>query len=137
MHNYWIIITAIIVSCRHYHYQVRILSKGATFQGLQEHIHVDDIPEYYGGNLKYAPVKDQRDPKDGARYSHPDTVGMYEYVSKLNARCREGGPKSEFDKVDPSTPRNMPPGEAGSGNPAIMTAESMDCSVQSLHGEDV
>jgi hypothetical protein len=38
--------------------KVRILSKKDVLRGLQEHIDIDQIPEYYGGNARCSPPSD-------------------------------------------------------------------------------
>lgn len=57
--------------------KVRILSASETLKGLLEHIDIDQIPEYYGGNLDYGG-------HDSCRFKCPDVVAMDEYVRKLN-----------------------------------------------------
>ena len=57
--------------------KVRILSSSETLKGLLEHIDIDQIPEYYGGNLDYGG-------HDSCRFKCPDAVEMDEYVRKLN-----------------------------------------------------
>jgi hypothetical protein len=47
--------------------KVRILSKKDTLEGLKEYIDEREIPEYYGGGLKY-PAEPGKDPLDAARY---------------------------------------------------------------------
>ena len=76
--------------------KVRILTKAQTLNGLQEHIHIDQIPEYYGGNAKCTPLSGDEnfsfyDPqsKDSCRFFGEDTLSMNEYVRKLNASAKK------------------------------------------------
>ena len=58
--------------------KIRILNRSATLKGLQEHIDISQIPEYYGGHLSYGSGN------DSCRFNSPEQVAMNEYVSKLN-----------------------------------------------------
>lgn len=58
--------------------KVRILGPSETLSGLQEHIDISQIPEYYGGGLKFG------DDKDGCRYHAPQSEGLYELVRRVN-----------------------------------------------------
>ena len=59
--------------------KVRILGPSETLSGLQEHIDISQIPEYYGGELKYG------DDVDGCRYHAPESEELYELVRKVNS----------------------------------------------------
>jgi len=59
--------------------KVRILGPSDTLSGLQEHIDISQIPEYYGGGLKYG------DDKDGCRFHAPPSEDLYELVRKVNS----------------------------------------------------
>ena len=57
--------------------KVKILSASESLKGLQEHIDMDQIPEYYGGELDYGG-------HDSCRFNSPDVLAMEEYVKKIN-----------------------------------------------------
>jgi len=110
--------------------KVRILSPKETFQGLLEHIPVDQIPVYYGGTLDYGGI-------DSCRFKNPDQLAMDEYVRRMN----EGGTSSStvpfagvLSEAQPKavTPRpenqdpafttiNAPPGNPGDNQPVQET----------------
>ena len=63
--------------------KVRILSAGESLKGLQEHIDISQIPEYYGGQMDFGG-------NDSCRFNCPDVERMDEFVRKLNGE--EEGP---------------------------------------------
>ena len=87
--------------------KVRILSKADTLSGLQEFIDIDQIPVYYGGNLRYeAPsscivdindndtaddpqIPNHVSEKDVCRYYSPDTIQLNQYVEQINKQTQK------------------------------------------------
>lgn len=57
--------------------KVRILSRSETLKGLQEHIDLADIPEYYGGGRDFGG-------SDSCRWKAPEVEAMADYVKRLN-----------------------------------------------------
>lgn len=57
--------------------KVKILSASETLKGLQEHIDISQIPEYYGGQLDFGGP-------DSCRFSSPEVLEMEEYVRKVS-----------------------------------------------------
>lgn len=57
--------------------QVKILSASETLQGLQEHIDISNIPEYYGGQLSFGG-------HDSCRFNSPEAIALNQYVDELN-----------------------------------------------------
>jgi hypothetical protein len=110
--------------------KVRILSPKETFQGLLEHIDIDQIPIYYGGKLDYGG-------KDSCRFKNPDQLAMDDFVRRVNAGETNIGPNTvpfngaagaeTLDAVqDTHTPissskytntTNAPPGKPGDNQP--------------------
>jgi hypothetical protein len=98
--------------------KVKILSASETLKGLQEHIDITQIPEYYGGQLDFGG-------HDSCRFSSPDVVDMEEYVKRLNGEgvIQSNVPFSASAPVStelPETPtpkadgaQSAPPGKAG------------------------
>lgn len=89
--------------------KVKILSKKETLAGLQEHIELDNIPDYYGGNLKCQPVEgaNANNPLtadgriDSCRYFGSDTLAMNQFVEKINGT----NPSNLFDSDGEKTPK--------------------------------
>jgi hypothetical protein len=53
---------------------VRILSRGETLKGMQEHIDISNIPEFYGGQLDFGG-------KDSCRFKSPEVyICIYVYI---------------------------------------------------------
>ncbi|RYG67290.1 hypothetical protein EON64_07755 [archaeon] len=114
--------------------KIRILSPKETLKGLQEHIDISDIPEYYGGQKDYGG-------HDSVRFCSPETVEMNEYVRRLNEGA--SSTKVPFNDEAPVSTRDtatsqstLPPGNPGdthlpnSGNigpagPAVNTPRSI------------
>lgn len=71
--------------------KIRILSKRDTLAGLQEHIDISQIPEYYGGQLRYGPepTDPSKDNKDSCRFYSPDVIAMNEFVKNINERNQQ------------------------------------------------
>lgn len=88
--------------------KVRILSTKDTLKGLQEHIPIESIPEYYGGQCDYGG-------RDSCRFFSPDSVAFNEYVKALNDRhCVHN--KTPFDTAaadDRTGTDHLPPGQPG------------------------
>ena len=64
--------------------KVKILSKHELLKGLQEHIDISQIPEYYGGQLDFGG-------HDSCRFKSPQVVEMERYVRELNSRHLKPG----------------------------------------------
>jgi hypothetical protein len=59
--------------------KIRILTKSETLAGLSEHIEIEDIPDYYGGQLGFGG-------HDSCRLKSPQTAAIEDFVRELNAR---------------------------------------------------
>ena len=59
---------------------------------LQEGIDIDQIPDYYGGSLRYDGVYAGEDGKDSCRYYSPENMGQRAFVHAI--------PGSNFDGFD-------------------------------------
>jgi CRAL/TRIO domain len=83
--------------------KVRILTRSDTLAGLQEHIDISNIPEFYGGKLDFGG-------KDSCRFHSPEVVDMANFVLRVNEGSAEV--KSQFDEhaVNASP---TPPGKPG------------------------
>ena len=57
--------------------KVKILSASETLQGLQEHIDISNIPEYYGGQLDFGG-------HDSCRFNSPETIALNQFVDEVN-----------------------------------------------------
>lgn len=71
--------------------KIRILSKSETLKGLQEHIDLDQIPDYYGGNLCFKPGT-----VDSCRHFSPETLAVSDFVRRLNERNQCGNNNASF-----------------------------------------
>jgi hypothetical protein len=81
--------------------KVKILSKRETLQGLQEHLDISQIPEYYGGELDFGG-------HDSCRFKSPQVLEMERFVRELNAEATQ----DVFnDNASPASP--LPPGQRG------------------------
>lgn len=105
--------------------KVKILSASETLKGLQEHIDISQIPEFYGGQLDYGG-------HDSCRFNSPDVLAMDEYVRKLNGEEGEAQNNVPFARAAASsdaednlnTAAPAPPGEAGEAVPEDDRAEA-------------
>lgn len=88
--------------------KVKILSSHETLKGLLEHIDIDQIPEYYGGNMDFGG-------HDSCRFSCPDVVEMEEYVRKLN-EGENGPPQSKIPFSDKANGDHNLPETPGKGD---------------------
>jgi CRAL/TRIO domain len=96
--------------------KVRILTKGATLKGLQEHIDISNIPEFYGGQLDFGG-------HDSCRFQSPEVVELNNFVQRVNEGMPQ--PKNNFDEnVINSSP--SPPGRPGEHYNSISTSRSTD-----------
>lgn len=86
--------------------KVRILSKSQTLEGLQEHIDISQIPEYYGGKLKFG--DDEKN--DSCRWRSDEVVALNKFVEELNGRFTTTT-HQPFDSHDDK--HNLPPGRPG------------------------
>lgn len=59
--------------------KVKILNAKETLEGLQEHIDLESIPEYYGGHLDFGGP-------DSCRFSSPEVLALNRFVQQLNER---------------------------------------------------
>lgn len=97
--------------------KVKIFAQSETLTGLTEFIDMDQIPEWYGGNLDFGG-------KDSCRFSSPDVLKMNAYVKNLNEGLtpaqlvaqREAG--YEGDDTHAS---NAPPGFGGDTDPSALS----------------
>lgn len=86
--------------------KVKILSKHEVLKGLQEHIDISQIPEYYGGQLDFGG-------HDSCRFKSPQVVEMERYVRELNGRHM----KSATDALtEDGSSGFVPPGGRGMEN---------------------
>jgi hypothetical protein len=77
-----------------------------SFVGLQEHIEFDQIPVYYGGGLDFS--TDHAPNNDSCRFNCLESVGVQEYVKKLNERNSLQS-KVPFSSDTSSTTSPLPP----------------------------
>lgn len=96
--------------------KVRILTKGATLKGLQEHIDISNIPEFYGGQLDFGG-------HDSCRFHSPEVVELNNFVQRINEGMPQ--PKNNFDEnFVNSSP--SPPGRPGEHYNPIKSSRSAD-----------
>ena len=69
----------IIIIISYFVSQVKILNAKETLEGLQEHIDLANIPEYYGGKLDFGGP-------DSCRFHSPEVIALNEFVRDLNER---------------------------------------------------
>lgn len=96
--------------------KVRILTKAATLKGLQEHIDISNIPEFYGGQLDFGG-------HDSCRYQSPEVVELNNFVQRVNEGMPQ--PKNNFDESNVNSSPS-PPGRPGEHYSAIATSRSTD-----------
>lgn len=82
---------------------MKILSASETLKGLQEHIDISNIPEYYGGELSFGG-------HDSCRFHSPETIALNQYVEELNHQ----------------RPHQPPPSATSTTTEAVSTAESSE-----------
>lgn len=99
--------------------KVKILSKREVLAGMQEHIDISQIPEYYGGQLDFGG-------KDSCRFKSPQVLEMERYVRELNNRHIKGGTDGETEEMSAGS---VPPGARGI-QPEEETLESPHDSVE-------
>ena len=93
--------------------KVRILGPSETLAGLQEHIDISQIPEYYGGQLCFG------DDKDGCRYHSPQSEAIYELVRRVNS-----GEITKLEEVYAMFDLEPPVGGTGGGGIAATRKNS-------------
>ncbi len=86
--------------------KVKILSGKETLKGLQEHIHISNIPVYSGGECDYGG-------HDSCRFFSPDAIAFNEYVKAINDRHSGVQNKTPFDDVKQAPGNHLPPGKPG------------------------
>ena len=84
--------------------KVRILTRSDTLNGLQEHIDISNIPEFYGGQLDFGG-------RDSCRFHSPEVEEMASYVLRVNEGRAEV--KSQFDEENTANASPTPPGRPG------------------------
>lgn len=84
--------------------KVRILTRSDTLKGLQEHIDISNIPEFYGGQLDFGG-------KDSCRFHSPEVVDMANFVLRVNEGRAEV--KNQFDEKQTVNASPTPPGRPG------------------------
>jgi hypothetical protein len=110
--------------------KVKILSAKETLKGLQEHIHISQIPVYYGGECDFGG-------HDSCRFFSPDSVALTEYVKAVNERASGVQNKTPFDVR--AEPGDLPPGNPGDvpmntdNNRTIESSESNVANLMSHH----
>lgn len=97
--------------------KVRILTRGDTLKGLQEHIDISNIPEYYGGQLDFGG-------KDSCRFNSPEVIELNNFVQRINEGVPQ--PKNQFDDTEPNT-SPAPPGRPGEHYSKIMASSGGIC----------
>lgn len=91
--------------------KVRILSSKETLSGLQEHISIENIPVFYGGQLTCGDGS-----KDCCRFSSEESLAINDFVRRINDRHSVGSkvPFDGMDGLDSESPLpSFPPGEQG------------------------
>jgi hypothetical protein len=97
--------------------KVRVLSRSQTLAGLQEHIDISQIPEYYGGQLDFGG-------RDSCRFHSPETIAMNEFVAKLNSKqgsgagARDGNDREEAMQLSPGTESMSDPSASRPSQPS-------------------
>jgi len=94
--------------------KVKILSRSETLKGLEEHIAIEDIPEYYGGKRDYGG-------HDSCRWQSPEVVALGEFVKRINEGDQAGGAAATSAAAGTDSTTNAPPGNPG-GNGSSMDA---------------
>lgn len=117
--------------------KVRILSPSETLKGLQEHIDISQIPEFYGGQLDFGG-------HDSCRFNCPEAVAMDEYVRRLNGEdvgsptnsvpFSQGVPSDSVDQD--SNDRVSPRSGDSNGNHSNSNGHTTNASSSSSTGAD-
>ena len=104
--------------------KVRICSASETLDSMMEHIDKSQIPEYYGGDLRFDPPPgyngpDRSEAKESCRFFSPEVLGMAEYTRRLNEGTQdsdekmEGAESNKHEHHPPGTPGEMHQGMNG------------------------
>lgn len=104
--------------------KIRILNAKETLTGLQEVMDISQIPEFYGGEMRFDCSEDKG--KDSCRFHCSEVLQMNEFVRKLNEgnSIQSKVPFEDTSKaaaVDGET--NLPPGNPGDLPPSKSDAE--------------
>ena len=110
--------------------KVRILTKSDTLKGMQEHIDISNIPEYYGGQLDFGG-------HDSCRYHSPEVIDLNNFVQRVNDGDIQPINKFDVDQKNKNN-TNTPPGQPGEfpsnlqgGGSVIASSRSSDYSQNS------
>ena len=109
--------------------KVRILTKSDSLKGLQEHIDISNIPEYYGGQLDFGG-------HDSCRYHSPEVIELNNFVQRVNDGDIQPINKFDVDQKNKNKNKtNTPPGQPGEfpsslqgGGSVIASSRSSDYS---------
>jgi hypothetical protein len=101
--------------------KVKILSKKETLAGLQEHLDISQIPEYYGGQLDFGGP-------DSCRFKSPESLAMDAYVRDINNKAYGGSPDDNS---------SVPSGKRVSLNVSSSNLDSTSTSLERVREDDV
>lgn len=106
--------------------KVRILTKSESLKGLQEHIDISNIPEYYGGELDFGG-------HDSCRYQSPEVIELNNFVQRVNDGDIQ--PINQFDvdhkSMNGKNNTKIPPGQPGEYHSSFQGGGSMIASSRS------
>ena len=108
--------------------KVRILTKSDTLNGMQEHIDISNIPEYYGGQLDFGGY-------DSCRYGSPEVIDLNNFVQRVNEGRIQPGNNFDLDndKNKLKNKNNTPPGQPGE---YYTVTPEFNCNIASSRSSD-
>ena len=97
--------------------KVRICSAKETLESMMEHIDISQIPEYYGGNLRFDPPPgyngpDRSENKESCRFFSPEVLNLAEYTKRLNDGSLHQQ-RNNTEEMESSKHEHHPPGTPG------------------------